>query len=62
MIAKDLFTRFREAGLQDRATADAYRQAILEPGGTRDAADLVKEFLGRDFNLDAYKTWLVGQD
>ncbi len=58
VIAKDLFTRFAKAGLLDREVARAYREAILEPGGSRDAADLVVPFLGRPFGLDAYKEWL----
>jgi thimet oligopeptidase len=58
VIAKDLFTRFAKAGILDREVARAYREAILEPGGSRDAADLVVPFLGRPFGLDAYKEWL----
>jgi thimet oligopeptidase len=58
VIAKDLFTRFKKAGMLDSPTATAYRKAILEPGGTVDAASLVEDFLGRPSNLDAYKDWL----
>jgi thimet oligopeptidase len=57
-IAKDMFTRFEDKGMLDKETAMAYRKAILEPGGTADAADLVKDFLGRRSNLRAYKKWL----
>ena len=42
----------------DSSTALVYRKKILEPGGMRDANDLVRDFLGRDYNLDAYKKWL----
>ncbi len=58
VIAKDLFTRFEHAGMLDSSTALDYRKKILEPGGMRDANDLVRDFLGRDYNLDAYKKWL----
>ncbi|MCB9730744.1 MAG: Zn-dependent oligopeptidase [Deltaproteobacteria bacterium] len=58
VIAKDLFTRFQTAGLLDREVARAYREAILEPGGSVDASDLVVPFLGRPFGLDAYREWL----
>ena len=58
VIAKDLFGRFREAGLLNRDVAQRYRKTILEPGGTRDAADLVHEFLGRPYSLEAYEAWL----
>ena len=59
VIAKDLFTRFEAAGLMDKATAKAYADEILAPGGTADAADLVKNFLGRSYNLEAYRHWLT---
>ena len=58
VIAKDLFTRFKANGMLDAETAQAYRKAILEPGGTADAASLVEDFLGRPFNTEAYKDWL----
>ena len=59
VIAKDLFTRFQKEGLLNQKTAKAYRELILGPGGTHDAADLVKKFLGRAYKLDAYKRWLT---
>jgi len=57
-IAKDMFTRFEDKGLLDRETAMAYRREILEPGGTRDAEELVRRFLGRERSLDAYRAWI----
>lgn len=56
--AKDLFTRFETAGLMDRATAEAYRRQVLEPGGLRPAAELVETFLDRPFSYEAYEAWL----
>lgn len=55
VIADDLFTQFRAKGLRDRATADRYRRLVLAPGGSKPAADMVREFLGRPVSLDAYK-------
>ena len=60
-IAKDLFTRFKQAGLLDPSTARAYRELVLMPGGSKDAATLVEAFLGRAHNLDAYKAWLQSE-
>jgi thimet oligopeptidase len=57
VIAKDLFSRF-DGDLMNSATANDYRQTILAPGGSRDAADLVRSFLGRDYATDAWETWL----
>lgn len=60
VIAKDLFTRFAKEGLLNPSVARDYRDTILKPGGTIDANDMVKNFLGRSYNLDAYKAWLGG--
>lgn len=60
-IALDMFTRFQKAGLHDRATAMRYRRLVLEPGATRPAQQLVSDFLGRQFNLDAYKNRVSGK-
>jgi thimet oligopeptidase len=60
VIAKDLFTPFQAEGLMNPAPALRYRRAVLEPGGTQDAALLVKDFLGREYGFDAYARWLNG--
>jgi thimet oligopeptidase len=58
VIAKDLFGPFRAAGLMDPGPARRYRQAILEAGGSKPAAELVKDFLGRPSAFGAYEEWL----
>jgi thimet oligopeptidase len=58
VIAKDLFTVFQSQGMLNPKPAQAYRRAVLEPGGSKDAALLVKDFLGRDYDFRAYETWL----
>jgi thimet oligopeptidase len=58
VIAKDLFGAFRRDGLFAREPARRYRQTVLEPGGSRPAAELVQAFLGRPFSFDAYQAWL----
>lgn len=55
VIADDMFTRFQQEGLRNQQTAAEYRKDVLEPGGTRPAAQLVHDFLGRDISLDAYR-------
>ena len=60
VIAKDLETEFQKNGYLDRETAMKYRRTVLEPGGSRPSALLVKDFLGRDYGFDAYKTYLDG--
>jgi thimet oligopeptidase len=58
VISKDLLGPFREAGLMSEGPARRYRRAILEAGGTKPAAELVKDFLGRPSAFDAYARWL----
>lgn len=54
-LASDLLSRFREAGLRDTATARRYRKLILEPGGSASMNVLARDFLGRDWSVDAYR-------
>jgi thimet oligopeptidase len=59
VIAKDLLTPFRAAGLMARDVTFAYRDKVLVPGGSRDAADLVRDFLGREYDFAAYERFLL---
>ena len=60
VIAKDLFSAFREAGLADPKPARRYRDEVLAPGGSRPAAELCQAFLGRPYDVAAYRRWLDG--
>ena len=59
VIAKDLLTPFAARGLMSTDVTFAYRDKVLVPGGSRDAADLVKDFLGREYDFGAYERFLV---
>ena len=58
VIAKDMFSQFDKSNLLAPGVALRYRKAVLEPGGSKPAAELVKDFLGRPFNEQAWKKWL----
>jgi len=58
VIARDLLSAFGD-DVMDPAVAARYREEILEPGGSRDASDLVEAFLGRPYSFDAYREWLT---
>jgi thimet oligopeptidase len=60
VIARDLLSAF-EGDLMNPDTAARYRAEILEPGGSRDARDLVESFLGRPTSFEAYRAWLAGE-
>lgn len=59
VIARDLLSAFG-GDLMNADVATRYRREILEPGGSRDAADLVESFLGRPYGFEAYREWLSG--
>jgi thimet oligopeptidase len=59
VIAKDLLTPFQQKGLMAKDVTFAYRDQVLAPGGSRDAAELVRNFLGRDYDFSAYERYLV---
>lgn len=58
VIAKDLLSKFEEGGMLSTEVSRSYRTAILEPGGSADAAELVQNFLGRPYSFDAFAKWL----
>ena len=59
VIAKDLFSAFDPDNLFDAEIAGRYRDLVLAPGGSKDAADLVEDFLGRPYTFDSYAAWLA---
>ena len=59
VIAKDLFSAFDADDLFAPDVAGRYRDRVLAPGGSKDAADLVADFLGRPYTFDAYAAWLT---
>ena len=59
VIAKDLFSAFDPADMFDAEVAGRYRDLVLAPGGSKDAADLVEDFLGRPYTFDSYAAWLA---
>ncbi|WP_083966922.1 M3 family metallopeptidase [Demequina globuliformis] len=58
-IAKDLATGFDRENLLDPERAHRYRDTVLAPGGSKPAADLIADFLGRPFSSEAYADWLA---
>ncbi len=50
----DMFTRFEETSLGDPSVGHDYRRLILERGGSLDGDVLVRDFLGREPNSEAF--------
>ena len=53
ILDADAFEEFIHNGLTDRATADRFRENILERGDSEDPAELYRAFKGRDATVDA---------
>ena len=58
VIAKDLFSAFDGDDLFAPEVAHRYRDTVLAAGGSKDAADLVEDFLGRPYDERAFRAWL----
>ncbi len=58
VIALDFFEQFDPTNVLDGPAALRYRKAILEPGGSRPAVELVKDFLGRPQSIHALEHWM----
>ena len=59
VIAKDMFSVFQAQGdIMNAAVALRYRNAVLAPGGSKPAAQLVQDFMGRPYSFKPYEDWL----
>src|SRR6266567_4417745 len=58
VIAEDFFSQFDQHNLLGGEAPMRYRHAVLEPGGSVSANDLVRNFLGREQNMSAFQKWM----
>jgi thimet oligopeptidase len=58
VIAEDFFSQFNHENLLAGPTPMRYRHTVLEPGGSMSANDLVRNFLGREQNMNAFQKWM----
>ena len=53
VYAQDMWSVFEEKGPLNKEVGMEYRRKVLEPTGSVDALELVKDFLGREPNNEA---------
>jgi thimet oligopeptidase len=58
VIAEDFFSQFDHNNLLAGEAPMRYRHTVLQPGGSVSANTLVKNFLGREQNMDAFQKWM----
>lgn len=62
MIVKDMAGRFLESVRGGVASGGLeFRRKVLEPGSTKNAVELVRDYLGRDFDPRAYLRLVQGE-
>jgi Zn-dependent oligopeptidase len=54
VFAQDIFSVFEKNGVMDPATGERYRKEILEVAGSQQEMDMLRHFLGREPNSDAF--------
>ncbi len=53
VLDADVFAKFKQEGIFNKATAESFRNEILSKGGTEHPAILFRNFMGRDPKIDA---------
>lgn len=54
VLDADIFSKFKQEGIFNRQTAEAFRREILSKGGTEHPSVLFRNFMGRDPNNGAF--------
>ncbi|MDP4214405.1 MAG: M3 family metallopeptidase [Bacteroidota bacterium] len=54
VFAQDIFSVFEKNGVMDPKTGERYRKEILEVAGSKKEIDMLRQFLGREPNPDAF--------
>src|SRR5690606_21065727 len=57
-ISADMFSEFEKHGMRNADVAQRYRQYVLAPGGSKDAKDLISDFLGRPYDFASFAKYL----
>jgi thimet oligopeptidase len=58
VIALDFFAQFDPQNLLECEAGSRYRKAVLEQGGSKPGRAMVRDFLGRDEEFEAFSRWL----
>lgn len=62
VLDADIFSHFKQQGIFDKETATSWREKVLSRGATKDPADLFRDFMGRDPQMQAFLERSFGAD
>jgi Zn-dependent oligopeptidase len=54
VFAEDMFSEFKKKGIMNTALGLRYRKEVLEKASTKEEIDMLRAFLGREPNSDAF--------
>lgn len=55
VFAEDMFSVMEKEGMMNPKAGLRFRKTVLAPGGTKDPMDIVRDYLGREPNNEAFK-------
>lgn len=58
VIAIDFYAQFSRSNPLEGGVAARYRRSVIDPGASKPAAELVRDFLGRPQSMAAFGKWL----
>ena len=54
VVALDIFSKIKQEGLLNAEIGRTFSDTVLRPGGSKEPAVMIREFLGREPNQDAF--------
>ncbi len=58
VFGDDMYSRFEQEGILSPVVGKEYREKVLAPGGSKDPAEILRDFLGREPNQEAFLRFL----
>lgn len=61
IVACDLYSRFKDQPMEKQMELGMeYRRKIMEPGGTKEGKEMIRDFMGRDISIKSFMENYIG--